>query len=121
MLGALVTGTAAITGHNSFTFGSDGSNIEEAGILDRIINGVLFPFLVLGAYGIRNRLVYGWWIVFVVFGLGVIGLFANVRFALNEEDVFFQAWIIISQTLCGIITLIFLFRWWIPKREEFEQ
>ncbi len=71
----------------------------------------------LGAFGCFHKKVYGWYIVAGLLIVHIVGtLFVAIRIAMFSPSYYLNAsWMIIQ-----VVALIYFFRWWKGKREEFK-
>ncbi len=115
----MFTAINAITGVNEYQFGTAGSSVDHATVLERFLNAFVALLLGAWAFGIKKRKIHGWWLGTIAFSLGTLGLLSNVRFALGEEDKVFMMWIIVSQVGAAAISSIVWLKWWKPQKTKY--
>jgi hypothetical protein len=78
---------------------------------------LLFVWFVL----LRRRSLAAWYLgcVFFTIMLVQVVVFQALLPFLAQPSTLFGWWMLISQTLFGIIIFLFLTKWWIPRKHEF--
>lgn len=118
VFGAIGAAVTALTGFNSYRFGTSGASIGEASVGERILSVFLIPLFTYGAILVKKGGLQAWWVVTVLWLSSCIGFLSNVIYAF-EEPIVFLIWGLITQIGLAALIFYYWFTYWLPKKGGF--